>query len=99
LTTSVFQGALFAAVAGFLTRPCCVVPTALSLAGLGSAGLSALLVTYRPLFLGLSGLALVASTWMTFRRTGGLFNRWVAIVSSVIAFFISAGFTGAFDVF
>lgn len=97
--TSVFQSALFAALAGFLTRPCCVIPAALSVAGLGSAGLSAVFVMYRPWFLAASGLALFASVWMTFRRSGGVVNRWVAIGSSIAAFFISAGFTGAFDVF
>jgi len=40
------SGAL-GAVAGFLSRPCCVGPAALSLAGVGSAGFAHALVTYR----------------------------------------------------
>jgi hypothetical protein len=75
------------------------VPAALSLAGLGSAGLSGVFVTYRPVFLTASVMSLAVSTWMTFRRTGGLFNRYVAIISSVVAFLFSAGLIGAFDGF
>ena len=48
--TPIFQSALFAAAAGFLTRPCCFIPAALPLAGVGSAGLSAVFMTHRLIF-------------------------------------------------
>jgi len=94
----IVQSALFAALAGFLTRPCCVIPAALSLAGVGSAGLSSVFVTHRPLFLFSSAASLGISTWLTFRRSGGSLNRWVTVLGSAVAFLISAGFLGALDV-
>lgn len=98
MTVAMLQSALFAAVAGFLTRPCCVIPAALSLAGVGSAGLSSIVVTHRPLFLATSALSLLLSTWLTFRRTGGTFNKALAVIGSLIVFFITAGYIGVLDV-
>jgi hypothetical protein len=95
----IFQSALFAAVAGFLTRPCCVIPVALSFAGVGSAGLSSVFMTYRPVFFALSAICVGVSTWLTFRRPGGVLTRWFAVLGGAVAFFISAGYTGVLNVF
>ncbi len=93
------HSAIFAAIAGFLARPCCVIPAALSLAGVGSVGLSNVVVSHRPLFLVSSAASLAVSMWLTFRRSGGAFNRLVAILGSGIVFLVTAGHVGGFDVF
>jgi hypothetical protein len=95
----ILESAFCAAVAGFLTRPCCVIPAALSLAGVGSASLSTIFMTHRPWFLVASVLSLGVSAWLTLRRAGGLLNRCFTLVGSTVAFLISAGFIGALDVF
>ena len=87
-------GALVAAIAGFLTRPCCVIPAALSMAGVSSAGVASVVIAQRPLFLASSAACLGVSAWLTFRREGGWFNRVLAVVASAAAFFLSAGYLG-----
>lgn len=82
------------AVAGFLTRPCCVGPAALSLAGVSSAGLAHALITYRSAFLSLSVAMLAGSIWINFRREGGWFNRILASVAALVTFFVSIQFLG-----
>lgn len=79
------------AIAGFVTRPCCIGPAILSLAGVSSAGLGARLATYHLLFVSLGALMLIASTWITFRRDGGWFNKTLAASAAVIAFSWSIG--------
>ena len=63
----IVRSTLAAACSGFLARPCCVVPAALSLAGIGSAGLSAVIVAHRSSFLAASAILLLISTWMNLR--------------------------------
>jgi len=87
------SGAL-GAVAGFLSRPCCVGPAALSLAGVGSAGFAHALVTYRTAFLALSVATLAASVWISFRRDGGWFNRALAATAALAAFVASTRLLG-----
>jgi hypothetical protein len=96
--TPTLQSALVAAVAGFLSRPCCVIPAALSIAGVSSAGVATVVMSQRPLFLASSVVCLSVSAWLTFRREGGWFNRTLAVAASVAAFLISAGYMGVLDV-
>ena len=89
-----FKGALAASVAGFLTRPCCVVPAAMSLAGVGSVSLSSTLMAYRFEFLLASGALLGASLVVNVRRDGGRFNKVLSVVASMTAFAVAAGWLG-----
>lgn len=90
----VIRSAALGAVSGFLTRPCCVLPAALSLAGVSSAGLSATLVAYRGPLLTLSGALLVCSIVINFRREGGWFNRALAVGGAACGFVFAAGGLG-----
>jgi hypothetical protein len=77
---------VIAAAAGFLTRPCCVIPAALSIAGLGSLGVAEAIATYRSAFLSASALMLGCSLWLTFRRPGGWFIKTASAGAMLIAF-------------
>lgn len=90
----VVRNAALGAVGGFLTRPCCVLPAALSLAGVSSAGLSAPLVAYRGPLLLVSGALLVCSICINFRRDGGWFNRALAVSGAACGFVFAAGWLG-----
>jgi hypothetical protein len=79
------------AVAGFLTRPCCVLSGALSVAGVSSAGLAHAAATHRAAFLSASGILLASSVWLTFRRPGGWFIKTLTAVATVSAFVTSIG--------
>jgi hypothetical protein len=89
-----FKGVLAASAAGFLTRPCCVVPAAMSLAGVGSATLSSALMAYRFEFLLASGALLGATLVVNVRRDGGSFNKGLSVVASMTAFAVAAGWLG-----
>ena len=91
-----FKGALAASLSGFLTRPCCIVPAAMSLAGVGSARLSSALTTYRLEFLLASGLLLGTSMVVNVRRDGGWINKVLSVVASMMAFAVAAGWLGVF---
>lgn len=93
-TRRVVAGTVLGAAAGFLTRPCCVVPAALSVAGVGSAGLAHATIASRPAFLSISAAALLASLWLTFRREGAWFTKAVAAAATFVAFALSAAFMG-----
>lgn len=82
------------AVAGFVTRPCCVIPAALSLAGMGSAGLANAAVAYQPVFVAFSVATVVGSVWMTFRREGGWFNRCLSMAAAILGFVVASRFAG-----
>ncbi len=79
------------AVAGFLTRPCCVLPTVLSVAGVGSAGAVHAFAQYRAVWLATSAATILASAVIAFRRQGGTAAKIVSIGGSVIAFLWAAG--------
>jgi hypothetical protein len=85
----IFLGTIVGAVAGFCTRPCCVIPAAMSLAGVSSAGLAETASTYRPAFLALSTIMLLRALWTTFRREGGLFNKALAAGATLAGFGLS----------
>lgn len=54
--------------AGFLTRPCCVIPAALSVAGLSGAGIAAAMAPWRPWFLLLAVVLFAVSFHWNFIR-------------------------------
>ena len=87
--TKVVFGSIVGVVAGFLTRPCCVVPAAMSLAGLSGVGFAQVVVTYRPAFMSVSIVMLVGALWTTFRRDGGLFNKVLAASATFVGFGMS----------
>ena len=84
------DGAL-GAVAGFLTRPCCVLPTVLSVAGVSSVGAVNAFAQYRAVWLATSAATLLASGVISFTREGGTAAKIVSIGGSVIAFLWAAG--------
>ncbi|OLC76247.1 MAG: hypothetical protein AUH72_19300 [Acidobacteria bacterium 13_1_40CM_4_65_8] len=90
----VLRSTIVATVSGFLTRPCCVIPAAMSMTGIGTARLSGALVSHRAEFLMTSALLLGASVVINFRREGGVFNKAMAIAASMVAFSIAAGWVG-----
>lgn len=81
---SVFSSSCGGVVAGVLTRPCCVIPAALSVAGISSASVVGAMVG--PVFLAFSAVTVLASLWMTFRREGGWFNRSLSVIAAVVGF-------------
>ena len=78
---------MVAALAGFLTRPCCVIPAAMSVAGVGSMGLAEAVAAYRPAFLSASMVMLGCSLWLTFRHPGGWFIKTLSVSATLIAFY------------
>ncbi|MCA1586442.1 MAG: hypothetical protein LC791_17280 [Acidobacteria bacterium] len=72
-----------------MTRPCCVIPAALSVAGMSSATFVSVAVAYRPVFLAFSLTVALASLWMTFRREGGWFNRSLSVAAAVFGFVVA----------
>ena len=82
LTVSTAMGA----VVGFLTRPCCVIPAALSLGGVSTAGVGEVLASHRAAFLSAGSVMLTASLGMTFLRAGGWFGQSVTVAMTLIAF-------------
>ena len=89
------RSTLFGTVSGFLTRPCCIVPAAMSFAGVGSARLSSLLAQYHGLFLFASASLLGVSCVVNFRRDGGGFNKALTVIAALIAFIAASGWIGA----
>lgn len=87
-------GGVIGAMAGFLTRPCCVVPAALSIAGLGTAGLGDVFVAQRTLFVSSGALMLSASIWINVRRDSGWFNKMIAAGVTIAGFALSLRFVG-----
>ncbi|MFN2509243.1 MAG: hypothetical protein ABR589_10785 [Chthoniobacterales bacterium] len=81
---SLLQSAALGAVSGFLTRPCCVLPAALSVTGVS-------LAAYRGPLLGASAVLMGVSLWINFRREGGWFNRLLAVCGAAVAFAFAAG--------
>jgi hypothetical protein len=70
--------AALAAGAGFLTRPCCVLPALLAFGG------TALLVVSA----GLVG----ASIWMNVRLRARPLNKWLTAVAAAASFALASGF-------
>jgi hypothetical protein len=85
-SVGVLVASVIGGIAGFVTRPCCIGPAMLSLAGIGSAGLVATLATYHRFFASLRSVMLIASLWITFRGDGGWFNKGLAATATILAF-------------
>lgn len=94
--TRILFGSVIGAVAGFLTRPCCVVPTAMSLAGVSGAALAQHAAMYLPALMSASMVILAGTLWTTFRREGGLFNKVLAVSATMIGFVLSLRLIGVF---
>lgn len=77
------------AIAGFCTRPCCLIPALMSLTGVGSAAVAQTVAAYRWVFLTAGGLLLAAALWATLRREGGWFNKALAIGATAAGFAVS----------
>lgn len=88
------QSGVMAACAGFLTRPCCFVPATLSLAGIGTAGLSSMLIAHRNVLIFVSAVLMGTSMWMNLRGEGGWLNKALALMATAVAFSLSAGWMG-----
>lgn len=84
------RSALVAGLAGFLTRPCCVVPAALALGGTTSAALTQRVAAHRPVFLAASVMLLAGSLWMNVRWQTRPLNLWVAVVAAAASFAFAA---------
>jgi hypothetical protein len=74
------------ALAGFLTRPCCVGPAALSLVGVSSVGLAQAVADYRPQLIAVGALVLAATLVINLRREGGWVNKCLAGSATLIGF-------------
>lgn len=87
---------LAASASGVLTRPCCVLPVALSTFGFSSAVVAQFVAAYRPLLLSASVTLLGAAVFMTLQREGGTASKAIAVGLSVAAFIVSQMWTGVF---
>jgi hypothetical protein len=78
-------------VGGFLTRPCCIGPAALSLAGISSIGFGEQVAAHRASFVSLGVAMLIASLVITFRRAGGWPIKITTAGATLAAFAWSMG--------
>ena len=81
-------------LAGVLTRPCCVLPIALSTFGLSSAVVSSFVASYRPMFLLASLTLLAGSVAFTLSREGGTVAKAITVTMSIAGFVVSRAWTG-----
>lgn len=84
------RSALVAGLAGFLTRPCCVLPAVLALGGTTSAALTQRVAAHRPIFLAASIVLLAGSFWMNVRWQTRPLNKWLAAVAAAASFAVAA---------
>ena len=84
------RSALVAGLAGFLTRPCCVLPAVLALGGTTSAALTQSVAGHRPVFLAASVVLLAGSFWMNVRLQTRPLNKWLAGVAAAASFAFAA---------
>ena len=90
-------GSIFAAsLSGVLTRPCCVLPVALSTFGLSSAITGQFVAAHRPMLLTASVTMLGASVIITMQRDGGTAAKVVTVSMSLIFFVVARLWTGVF---
>lgn len=78
-------------LAGFLMRPCCAIPAALALLGLGGAGVAAALEPFRPWFLLLAVATFSVSFYLNFIRNRNRAGMTVWAFSVLIAGALLAG--------
>lgn len=72
-------------LAGFLMRPCCVIPAALALLGVGGAGVAAALAPFRLWFLLLAAAIFSVSFYLNFIRNRNRAGMVVWALSVLIA--------------
>lgn len=89
-TLRVAGGSVAPAAAGVLTRPCCLAPALLSLSGGSAAGLARVFAAHHTAFAVLSIVLLTISVWVNVRLQAQTWNKWLAAVSSVVAFVLVA---------
>ena len=94
--TRMLLASMIGAIAGFLTRPCCVVPMAMSLVGVSGVGAAQVAVTYRTALMSASTVMLGAALWMAFRREGGSFSKILAASATLSGFVLSLRLMGVF---
>jgi len=83
LPTSMKHGATF--LAGFLVRPCCVLPAALAVVGTSGAGVASVIAPYRPWFLAMAVVFFGVSFYWNFVRNHNRAGMAVWGVSVLIA--------------
>lgn len=76
---------------GFLMRPCCAIPAALALLGLGGAGVAAALAPFRPSFLLLAVVTFSVSFYLNFIRNRNRAGMFVWTFSALVAGALLAG--------
>lgn len=81
---------------GVLTRPCCVLPVAMSTLGLSTAVVGPFVSDYRPWLLAGSAALLISSVVITLRREGGTAAKAITVAMSVAAFVITRVWTGVY---
>ncbi len=84
------RSALVAGLAGFLTRPCCVLSAVLALGGTSSAALTQSVAAHRPVFVAASVALLAGSLWMNARMQTHPLNKWVAVLAAAASFAFAA---------
>lgn len=85
-----------ASLSGVLTRPCCVLPVALSTFGLSSAIIGQFVADHGSMLLTASVTMLGASVVITMRREGGTASKVITVSMSIIAFVVARLWTGVF---
>jgi hypothetical protein len=77
-----------------MLRPCCAGPALLSVLGVGGSSVTMFFASHRMLLLVLSTMMLLASACINFRRSGGTFNKALALAATCAAFVIAAKTAG-----
>lgn len=90
----VIGGAMTGSLAGVLTRPCCVLPIALSTFGLSGAVVSSFVASHRPMFLLASITLLAGSLAVTLSREGGTAAKAITVTMAIAGFVVSRAWTG-----
>lgn len=71
------------AAAGFLSRPCCALPAAMSLAGVSSATAAHVLLPLRPWLLATGAGLLLTALWSAFRDDSAVFRKVFSAVAAL----------------
>lgn len=80
------RSGLLGAAAGFLSRPCCALPAAMSLAGVSSAGVAQAVVPFRPWLLAAGAVMLLAALWSALRNDSAVFTKVFSAAAGLAGF-------------
>lgn len=80
------RSGVLGAGAGFLSRPCCALPAAMSLAGVSSAGVAQAVMPFRPWLLTTGAVMLLAALWSAFRNDSAVFTKVFSAAAAVAGF-------------